>query len=197
MKFKELYIKEEKTEEEQSFVNYGLNVLPVTDNECTMNKICHAVENEFNGFKKILKSDGFDYTILKTQKEYENSDYKAIDKLYKEYTKQVAEFKKESKSIRLEKDDIKSSLKVIQDEFRKQCDVKCPNKEDLCNILIDLTYTKEKTKQFAWDMCGRQIIDNLLSKHDNTFNYVEMSEQGEHIYKGYKFELKQMKVMEE
>ena len=46
-------------------------------------------------------------------------------------------------------------------------------------------------------MCGRQIIENLLSNHDNTFNYVEMSEQGEHIYKGYKFELKQMKVMEE
>lgn len=197
MKFKELYIKEEKTEEEQSFINYGLNVLPVTDNECTMNKICHAVENEFNGFKKVLKSDGFDYTILKTQKQYEASDYKAIDKLYKEYTKQVALFKEQAVKERMEKDDIKANLKVVLEDFRKQCDIKCPNKEDLCNILIDLTYTKEKTKQFAWDMCGRQIIENLLSNHDNTFNYVEMSEQGEHIYKGYKFELKQMKVMEE
>ena len=125
------------------------------------------------------------------------SDYKAIDKLYKEYTKQVALFKEQAVKERMEKDDIKANLKVVLEDFRKQCDIKCPNKEDLCNILIDLTYTKEKTKQFAWDMCGRQIIENLLSNHDNTFNYVEMSEQGEHIYKGYKFELKQMKVMEE
>lgn len=194
MKFKDLCDLEKKTLEQENFIKNVMNKLPTTDNECTMNKICHAIEKEFNGFKKVLKSEGFDYSILKTKKEYNQSEYKAISMLYKNYNLACSSFKKESSSNRISKEDKVSGLLELKKEFLIQCSIKCPNIEDLCNILIDLTYSKEKTKQFAWDMCGKQIVYNLLAKNDNKINYVEMSRKGEHIYKGYKFELKQIEV---
>ena len=196
MKLNELIKKENKNEKELEFLNSFYISSPVTDNKCTMNKICHAIEEEFDGYKKHLKSDNFDYSILKSNKDYMTSDYNAIIRIFKEYTKEVEDFKKATKKERKEKDEIKERIKLIQEEFKKKCIIKCPNEEDLTNILIDLIYSKNTTKQFAWIICGKQIIKNLLSKNDNIVNYVEMSEHGEHIYKGYKFELKQMKVGE-
>lgn len=193
----DLIKKKDKTIEEIDFLNSFYKESPVTNNECTMNKICHAIEEEFNGFKKELSSDGFDYSILKSNKEYEVSTYNAIKKIYSEYTKQVEEFKKVSKKERKDKDEVRDGMKMIQEEFKQKCIIKCPNEEVLCNILVDLLYSRKNTKQFVWIMCGKQIICNLLNKHNNTFNYVEMSKHGEHIYKGYRFELKQMKVKED
>lgn len=196
VRLKDLIKKENKTEEEIKFLNLFFKDSPVTDNGCTMNKICHAIEDEFDGYKRVLKSDGFDYSILKTKKEYNMLDYKAIDKLYKEYSKKIEEFKKVSKKERKDKDDVNEGIKLLQDEFRQKCTIRCSNEEYLCNILLDLLYKSSKSKQFVWLMCGKQIVRNLLSKNDNIINYIEMSKDGEYIYKGYKFELKKMEVGE-
>ena len=41
----------------------------------------------------------------------------------------------------------------------------------MCNIVIDLCYKNNLSKQFAWDICGKSIIDNLLRINDYNINY--------------------------
>ena len=51
-----------------------------------------------------------------------------------------------------------------------------------------LTLTSSKSKQFAWDICGEVMIDNLLEKNDHTINYpVRVETNGEFEFGGEQF----------
>ena len=52
-----------------------------------------------------------------------------------------------------------------------ECFKICNNEEQLCNIVLDLCYQKNTSKQFAWDVCGDLIIQRLLQKNNYIINY--------------------------
>ena len=73
---------------------------------------------------------------------------------------------------------LKEFLIVLLEIFRLACiglipelSVKKPkpafaNTEVLSNIVIDLCYTSNKNKTFAWDVAGEQIFNNILKNND-------------------------------
>ena len=82
--------------------------------------------------------------------------------------------------------------------FQDRCYQVCSNADELNNIVIDICYQSENTKQFAWDICGDVIIKNLLNRYGGKISYPYcVKENGEFTYFGKKFEMRSINVLEE
>ena len=71
----------------------------------------------------------------------------------------------------------------------------CLYREILCEVLLDVCYKKEGTKQLVWDLCGDLLIKRLLFKHEDKINYPYEDENGDTIYNGKRFSLGQATVL--
>lgn len=193
MTYNELVNLKEKTELQENFIKYGELKSPVTNNQCTMNRICHSFEKEFKNIKTKLKTKKFNPSILKTDKEYSKNLYKKINKIYSQYCDDVKQYKIKTKEERIDKNTRNSDMLIMKSNFKEKCEVLC-DKETLCNILVDLCYKNNKSKQFVWDIVGEQIFNNLLVKNDNFIEYPIEDENGDIDFKGYKFSMRRFKV---
>jgi len=194
---RELFEKEDKSEDEINFIKYYNFKNPVSNNDCVMNKICRAIEFEFKGIKNKMKNTDFDYNILKTTKEYNKNTYNKVKKIYNSYNEELAQYKIISKKHKISKDDKYSSMLILKENFKETCENICLNEEELCNIIIDICYKTNKSKQFAWDICGEQIIKNLLKKNNYIINYPVANNDGEIEFGGNKFSLETKQVRKE
>ena len=62
--------------------------------------------------------------------------------------------------------EMQDARKILKEHFVKKAYDICPNTEELCNIMVDLCYSEKnsgKSKQFAWDIVGEQMIENLYT----------------------------------
>ena len=184
------------SEEEKEYRDKYIKYMPLNDNGCVMNRLCHAIEKEFENYTASVKaSNHFDYNILKTPNvNYDANLFKSMVEIYLEYMSQRASCVAEHRNKRMTKEDFSSSLNLISEEYKRKCKEICPNEEVLCNVVLDICYTNSKSKSFAWEMCGRQIIKNLLKKNDYKINYLVKSSDGEIEYSGYKFERRTINV---
>ena len=188
--------KEDKTEDEQIFLNSVECRSPVFNNPSLMNRLCWLIEDEFKDVKlKVRNSDNFDYGIYKTDKKYSPKTKKEIEEVFKEYKKQQRQYA-QTITNHTTKDEKDEKRRTFLNNFKIKAELICPNAEDLCNIVLDIAY-KGNSKQFAWDICGEQIIKNLLEKNGNKYTYPMMDENGDIEYKGYKFSMREVQVCEE
>ena len=171
------------------FLRYYESKMPIGNNPCVVNKICWFAENAFKNVReKRLKAKEFDYTILKSGVQYSKNDYRQIEQVYKEYNIRVDAFLCSTEIKRMDKDSSLSERQRFVETFKTDCAMICPNEEELCDIVLDLCYRSERTKQFAWDICGDVIIRNLLSKAGNIIYYPKRVEKdGEFVYCGEQF----------
>jgi hypothetical protein len=190
----ELQSKSSLTTAEKAFLEKYHKYFPVLDNSSTMNRLCHMVEDKFNGYTCHLKKNGnFDYIILKSDVEYSRRDYNEIKKLWLQY-------QYEMKNVRLEtnnksgREEYSMKCESIDKRYIELCQKTCANEKELCNIVLDLCYSTNKSKGFAWKMCGDTIIENLLEKNDYQIRYLEKSETGDVEYKGQRFVQKVKRV---
>lgn len=162
----ELLVSNSLTKDEKEFLNYYYMLLPVGYNPCVVNRISWIFENEFSGYlRKINNSSLFDYNIMKSETSYSKANYNQIMNMYNTYIMKLDKLRKRARLERF--DDITAEKQKIADVFRAECEVICTNEEELCNIVLDICYGKNSTKQFAWDICGEQIIKNLLKRKSN------------------------------
>lgn len=141
-------------------------------NPCTVNRICWLFEKEFKGYSQLPKPNEFDYTIMKSGVEYSLKDYQAISNLYSEYLHQLQQYMKFlRKDGYLTEDELPQTKDDFVKRFKMKADIICPNAKELCDIVLDLCYRKEGSKQFAWDVAGEQIIENLLEQHGGTMYF--------------------------
>ena len=87
-----------------------------------------------------------------------------------------------------------SKMVEMRSEFEQECARVCPNKFTLCDIVLDVCYKKSSTKRFAWEMCGNEIIQNLLDKHDGLISYPTVTPDGDISFCGKRFSLHQKKI---
>lgn len=194
-----------ETLEEKQFLLSILYKSPVFNNPCTMNKICWKIEEEFKDVKLKVKQDdkNFNYQVYKTNRKYKKDTYEKINKIYKDYNKSKREGVinvNNTMTGGLEGKDnmnIANSKQVFIEYFRTQASEICPNEEELTNIVIDLCYKNKNNRQFAWDLCGEQIIKNLLKNNNNTYTYPIKDNQGEIEWNGEKYSLTKLKMEEE
>lgn len=190
----ELLNKECKTEEEGKFIFYYLNKMPLGMAPCTINRICWKIEKLFDD--RITKSNSnFDYSILKSNAEYSSQLFAKIKKIYDRYRRELANYKQYAKNERIKSDERQMQNYLFKTDFKKQCLKECPNEEILCDILLDLCYSKSNySKQFAWDICGDMIIQNLLKHHNYIISYPTLDDNGDIEFGGQKFSMKNAEI---
>jgi hypothetical protein len=197
MNVNELEQKEDKTEKEIEFLKYYNIMMPVGMNPCVLNKICWRIEGEFDGFLNKIYYKDFDYTILKSKDylEYSQKDFNKIKDLYKQYNKEINDYAQISKTQRIDKDDKKSKRNMFKEEFITKAYEICNNKYELSNIVIDLCYKNNSSKQFVWDIVGDVIVTNLLKRNNYKINYPVLDGSGDINFGGYKFSMRE-KIVE-
>lgn len=190
----ELLEKENKSKEEERFVYWYYDRMPLGTAPCTINKICKRIEELFDG--NIKNTDEyFDYSILKSDAEYTNVMFNKIKKIYEAYKKNVQNFAQFAKVERLKSDDRQIQKYLLKEQFKEKCLKTCPNEDELCNIVLDLCYTKSKnSKQFAWDICGETFIKNLLKRNNYKISYPELDENGDIEFNGMYFSMKETDI---
>ena len=178
-----------------SFLEGVENQNPVFETKSTMNRFAKYIEGEFRNIKlKIGKSDNFDKDILKTDKKYSKKSEEKIKELYKDYKKQQKQYIQTDGRTDKAEDRIQKREMLIE-SFKRKADEICVNQEELCNIIIDMVYESNNSKQFAWDIVGEQIIENLLNKNNRKYTYPIICEEGNIEWKGYKFKLIEEEVL--
>ena len=192
----ELKCKPFKSEEEKQFLYYHNLRLPSDVSPCIMNKITWIIENEFGNYsKRYTEDEKFDYTILKSEDvKYSPTTYKKMEALYKKYIAQVKSFEQSRDKIKLTRDEKQQARENFKQYFIDEATNICSNEDELCNIVLDLCYRKTSSKQFAWDICGKTIIRNLLKRTGGKFQYPALDEEGTIEFKGLKFSMKEQVV---
>jgi hypothetical protein len=195
---KELLTKPNKLKNEKEFIKYYYDKMPVSLNSSLINKICWSFEIEFDGFiYNRSKETYFDYNILKSNVDYSKNNYNKINALYKQYSEIVQEYKQKATKERIEDDEANLQKSILKQSFKEDCLKICCNEDELCDIVLDICYSKNSSKQFAWDISGDVIIKNLLSKNNYRLSFPILDDTGNISYGGNNFSLLTVAIGEE
>ena len=96
---------------------------------------------------------------------------------------------KQRKQNELGDDEVGFDIAHLKDIFVDECYKVCPIAETLANIVVDLCYTSNKNKTFAWDVSGEQIFKNILSKKNYIIQYPVKDDNGDIEFCGNRFSL--------
>lgn len=185
----------ELTDRQKEFIKYYHIKMPVGVGDCVMNKICRRFEKEFDGYIPKNKSRiPFDYRFMKGRTRYSDRQYYAVKKLYADYNRKLANFSSFMSYERVDEEVADASISLLNEEFERDCWFICRNRNTLCNIILDICYAKGNMKQFAWNMCGHEIITNLLASHGNMISFPVIDANGEITYGGNRFTIKTKEV---
>lgn len=191
----ELLVKDCLSQQEEDFIKYYFYRMPVGIGGCVMNRICHKIESSFNGVLKTQsEDDDFNYEFLKYDVEYCAAQYNSILLLYEEYLKRTQDYMQYVARERIDEDEFISQRGVMVNEFKKECSIACPDQKQLCNIILDICYQRNCSKQFAWDICCDEIIHSLLIKNDYIIHFPELSSDGDISFGGQKFVFKSARI---
>lgn len=176
------------TERQVEFLKYYNLRMPVGTGDCVMNKICRRFEEEFDGYiRRHKQTTKFDYKFMRSNAEYSPTQYKAIKKQYENFNKRLRNYAVFASYERIDDCDSYAEMLNMTEDFKKECSIICSNRDALYNIILDICYTKNSTKRFAWSMCGHDIIRNLLKINNNTIYYPYLDENGDLKYCGNKY----------
>ena len=187
----------EQTERQKDFIRYYHSRMPVGNNDCVMNRICRRFEREFDGYLGRHNADTeFDYTIMKSEVEYSRSQFNAISKLYESYNKRLRNYAVFASYERVDEYDTFSRMLEMRNEFIQECTKECPDRFALCNIVLDICYQKSSTKRFVWEMCGDEIIQNLLKRNGGIISYPTLDVDGDITFGGNRFTVMKYRLEE-
>ena len=190
----ELIAEKDKTDEEKEWLKYYNMENPISSYPSTMNRICWALEKAFDGILPALKDNGFDKSILLTDKKVQKSLLEQLEQLYKDYIFEIGNTKiinyvslsRQEKELRRER--------IINMSKEKINELTLGDEEKGCNGLIQLLYDKPISKQFCWDMYGDYIVKKLLNDNNNKINVPIKDKNGEIEWNGEKYSLEKMEV---
>lgn len=179
---------EERTDEQREFLKYHRLRMPVGDGDCVINRICWRLENECDGLLKRRRAETkFDYVVLKSDAEYTKRQSEAVARIYAEYNKQMRKLVVENGARKCKKDDLHEEYSSLREQFVRKCLDVCSDMEVLCNAMIDVCYKSDSAKGFVWDICGEQILQNLLAKNENRILWPQADEDGDVHFGGESF----------
>ena len=178
----ELMKSDSLTQEEADYLENFYKYAPLDCSPGTINRICWAIEDEFGDKSNICCPD-FDYSILKSNVAYDTKDYAEVKKIYVEYSKTLKDIAESTEKGECEQ----SSAILALENFKEMCASLCLDEYVLCDIVLDLCYTNNRSKQFAWDVCGDTIIKNLLNKNGWTYKVPMQDLSGDFEFKGENF----------
>ena len=185
----ELYDHEPKTEEMNEFIRFYQKLMPVGNNACVVNRISKLFEKHFSSYSLYKTGQPeFDYTILKSNVSYSKTVYAEITNIYKNYLLHMDELQARRRNERVDVDFGWVERQRFIEEFKRKCYEVCTNEDELCDIILDICYRSEGKKQFAWDIVGDVMLNNLLRKNNHTIHYPKhVDSGGDFTYCGEEF----------
>lgn len=188
-----------QSEEVDAFLDFYEDQKPYGDNLCVINRICRYYEAAFPSYAKMFGDNPpFDYSILKSDRQYSKTNYSLISGLFAKYKREYDVEMRDYKQ-RVSSGDVGTEYDYNHDEFisrfRREASELCTNKYELCDIVVDMCYTREGTKRFAWEIAGDVIVENLLAKNGNRISYPERGGD-EFTFNGQRFTMKSL-ILEE
>lgn len=185
----------ELDESQREFLRYYEYRMPVGVGNCVMNKICRRFEEEFDRrANRCNTPERFDYSFMKGTEEYNSAQFYSVKHLYENYNEELRNYKILANNKWIDDNERAEKMASINDEFRKKCSEICPNESALCNILLDICYSKNSTKKFVWELCSQTIIRNLLTANNNTISYPTADADGEVSYCENKYTIKTKEI---
>lgn len=166
----ELLNKENKSDEEETFIYWFYKKMQFGLGNCSMNRICWYIESAFEKYKFQLKHNNlFDYNKLKVKRRCTEEHRQKLFDLSQEYIAYVAAYKKRKSNnmqdndndMNDSKDDIVSKREHMKQHYYNTAKEICPNDEERLNIMLDMCYGYKNNKQFCWDCIGDLIIKRL------------------------------------
>ena len=188
----------EHTDDEANFIENYYKYMPVDCSPGIINRICWKIEDEFKSMD-VLPDANFDYHLLTSGVTYTKEEFEAIEELYNEYIVNIRKIKKyyANKNDNDASDDMVSDLFLIKETWTEKCLSVCSNMKVLTNILLEICYNASGSKAMVWDICGDQIISNLLEKNNNTFKFPTKDVFGNIEFDGDYFSIMEVVVDEE
>lgn len=163
----------EYTDYQKEFLHYYRKFMPVGTGNCVMNRICRKFEDAFDGYmEKFKASNGgtFDVSIMKSGQEYPLSTFYNIKHLFDEYCDRLKTLSIFSKVEGIDEIEKNTRIDMINAEFAERCSIACPDETTLCDIILDICYNSGSLKRFAWGVCGKEIINNLLNRNNRAIS---------------------------
>ena len=182
---------------EQEFIDNYYKYLPVDCSPGVINRICWKIEDIFKS-KDVLPEANFDYHILTSNATYSKAEFNAIEELYAEYIRTIRNIKKQyaQKSNDVADNDIVADLFVAKETWKEKCLSVCNNEKVLTNILLEVCYNSNNSKSMVWDVCGEQIVENLLEKNNNMLRFPKRCVDGDIEFDGEMFAISEVIVDE-
>lgn len=199
MSLQDLINLENKNEEQQAFVDSYFKYIPVDMSMSTMNKICFKIEKYMEDFK-LKKREPFDFSILKSGRQYNIKLKQQIENLYKKYKHSIKTLVLECNDncVIEEAPEYNDYKDAIFDWFNEQSHLICPDDTELCDILVDICYSGRNQKELVWALCGETIVNNLLKHSCGQLTFPEqVSYNGDFEYMGKQFVMKTIMVGDE
>ena len=193
MSVQELIKKKDKTEEEQTFMYWFDRLSPISDNDSTMNRICHRLEEELDDLSYHVRSDEFDKSILMTDKSIKRALVPEILKVYEEYKSESYAHMKTGGN---DDEDRAMLQRMFDKRYKEKIYSICNNEEDLANILVNELYNTPNSKQFIWAMCGDYLVEKLLKDNDNTIKYPTEDPNGDIEWNGIRYSIIEERIDE-
>ncbi len=130
--------------------------LPLSDGNCTMNRICHYVEKVFEEVKlEKRQAESFDYSYLMYDYPVSSELKKAIIDITEEYNQELYVFKKNS--YKNTKQDKISKRHWLHQKYVYKIEKLNADEKSLLNVAIELGFSN----QFVWDCLGHLIIKRI------------------------------------
>lgn len=174
-----------------------------------MNQLCWYVEDiDFDlKFFKNGKDDDFDYRILMNDNiivDKNSSTFKKILNIMKKYH-HIYEMNTHERNSLIEdynvqyeefEDDIDEEYSILFREIENELFAVCSNRYELCNYVIYIMYNnfKNKSKAIMWNICGKEIVNNLKDRFKVAYFPVESDREHGVKYLDKYYELKEVKL---
>lgn len=189
---------EPKDDSMAEFLNYYDKMIPVGVNNCLVNRMARLFDSEFNKLPTLNgQQPYFCSEVLKSGVEYPQNRKDAVTTLYRDYRKSSQDFEVRASREKMDKSEVAIARQKMINDFQEKCAIICPNSLELCDIVVDLCYSGVQTKQFAWDMCGNEMLNNLIKSSGHISFPVEVDLDGDFEYAGHQFAMKTVEIREE
>ena len=180
--------KEERTKEEQYYVDSYWYRNPLIESDCEMNRICKYLESvDFEIKKNIQSLDNSIYKLyMKDNIEFNQARYNKVKQAVKSFFKYI-------KDDMYMSDYIESARYLPEEEnivfnkydaFKENMNLVCSNTIELTNYLVLLFYTELQSynKDVLWKCYGKTMFTNVLDKSSKHIMIPHLDDKGEYSY---------------
>lgn len=180
-----------QTEQINTFREWYDRLCPVQKSKGVVNRICAVCEEYFNSLRPATDEvKKFNPDLLKSGMVYSSYTKNKVATLCHEYMWAL----KQAGASQMPEDELTDYKQLLAEEFALACAAVCPDENELCDIVVDMCYARENSKQFAWDICGERMVKNVLEKTGGEIYYPRAARQGSIVYGGKRYQLEKLKL---